>query len=168
MVKRQAFFQPKFERKALTFLNQQTIQSHMSKEQLADFWKKSFNFKEAELRAFQEVDRKLFVEEKHKAQAYEDHPLPIKRGKTISQPTTVMFMTSLLEIEPEDKVFEVGTGSGYQTAILAKLAKKVISTEVIPELVHFAKDNLKKANIENAEVIEAEGSKGYEHDCCWL
>ena len=135
------------------------------KELLVEFWSKNYKFNERELRAFEEVDRNLFIPEKIKTHAYEDRPLPILRGKTISQPTTVMIMTSALELEPGEKVFEVGTGSGYQAAIIAKIIGKrgkVISTEVIPELVHFSKANFEKANIKNIEVHEEDGSRGLE------
>jgi protein-L-isoaspartate(D-aspartate) O-methyltransferase len=69
-------------------------------------------------------------------------------------------MTSALELSPNDKVLEVGTGSGYQSAIIAQLVKTIISTEVIPELVEFSKNNIKKAGIENIRVFEEDGSKG--------
>ena len=90
-------------------------------------------------------------------------PLPLLRGKTISQPTTVMLMTHALELKQGDKIFEVGTGSGYQASIIAKIVGpkgKVITTEVVPELVQFAKQNLKKAEIDNVFVYEEDGSNG--------
>jgi len=133
------------------------------KNQLMDFWKKKFRFNEAELKAFREVKREDFVPEDLKEQAYDDMPLPLLRGKTISQPSTVMMMTSALELKAGDKVFEVGSGSGYQTAIIAKIVGekgKVVTTEILPELVTFAKQNLKKAKIENVVVYEDDGSKG--------
>jgi len=117
------------------------------------------------LNAFREIERVHFVPEELRHLSYEDVPLMLLRGKTISQPTTVMIMTSALELSPGDKVFEVGTGSGYQAAIIAKIVGpegKVISTEVIPELVSFARDNLRKAGIANVEVHEADASKGME------
>ena len=133
------------------------------KNSLLDFWKQNFSFTAAELKAFKEVQREDFIPKELKLQAYDDMPLPLLRGKTISQPTTVMMMTSALELKNEDKVFEVGTGSGYQTAIIAKIAAKgkVISTEILPELVSFAKQNLKKAGIKNVLLLEEDGSKGY-------
>ena len=134
---------------------------------LVDFWKQSFMFTEKEIAAFISVKREDFITEKYRDAAYSDVPLPILRGKTISQPTTVMVMTHALEVKAGMKIFEVGTGSGYQTAILAKLAGVkgvVISTEVIPELVNFAKDNLKKAGIENARIFEEDGSRGMESE----
>ena len=133
------------------------------KTELIKFWKDNFGFREIELNAFKEVNREEFIPESLKNSAYEDVPLPLLRGKTISQPTTVMIMTSALELEPGEKVFEVGTGSGYQSAVIAKIVGskgKVITTDVVPELVHFAKTNLKKANISNVFVHEEDGSSG--------
>jgi|TARA_Y100000310_G_scaffold316358_1_gene367984 protein-L-isoaspartate(D-aspartate) O-methyltransferase len=142
----------------------------MSSEQkthLMDFWKSKFHFKEAELKAFENINREDFIPENVKAQAYDDVPLPTLRGKTISQPSTIMMMTSALELKKGDKVFEVGTGSGYQTAIIAEIVGKegkVVSSEILPELVTFAKQNLKKSGIKNVEVHEDDGSKGFEEE----
>ena len=133
------------------------------KTELMRFWKENLGLTELELNAFKEIKREDFVPENVKAKAYEDVPLPLMRGKTISQPTTVMLMTHALELKSGDKVFEVGAGSGYQTAIMAKIIGskgKVITTEVIPELVIFSKQNLAKSRIDNVEVYEDDGSKG--------
>ena len=133
------------------------------KTELIDFWKDNFGFREIELKAFKEVERENFIPQELKSEAYNDMPLPLLRGKTISQPTTVMIMTHALELQPGEKVFEIGTGSGYQSAIIAKIIGpkgKVITTEVVPELVHFAKQNLKNAKIENVHVYEEDGSNG--------
>lgn len=133
------------------------------KNQLIEFWRENFDFTEEELDAFTKIKRENFIADKIKNYAYEDTPLPLTRGKTISQPTTVMIMTSALEINPGEKIFEVGTGSGYQAALLAKLTGdngKIITTEVVPELVEFSKTNFKKAEIKNIEVHECDGSKG--------
>lgn len=133
------------------------------KTELIRFWKDNFGFRNIELRAFQEVDREDFIPENLRNAAYQDMPLPLLRGKTISQPTTVMIMTHALELEPGEKVFEIGTGSGYQAAIIAKIvgAKgRVITTEVVPELVSFARQNLKKSKISNVFVYEDDGSNG--------
>lgn len=130
---------------------------------LLKFWKDNFAFRDIELRAFQEVNREYFVHESLVNSAYEDVPLPLMRGKTISQPTTVMMMTHALELQPNEKVFEIGTGSGYQAAIIAKIVGpkgKVITTEVVPELVQFARQNLRKAGVSNVLVYEDDGSKG--------
>jgi len=135
----------------------------VQKNQLVKFWKQMFKFQESEIRAFEQVNREDFVAKELKDSAYEDRPLPLLRGKTISQPTTVMIMTTALELEPGEKVFEVGTGSGYQAAIIAKIVGekgKVFTTEVVPELIHISKENLKKANIENVKVLEEDGANG--------
>ena len=132
------------------------------KTELIKFWKENFGFREMELKAFNEVDREDFIPQNLKNEAYHDMPLPLLRGKTISQPTTVMIMTHALELEPNEKVFEIGTGSGYQAAIIAKIVGKgkVITTEVVPELVSFARQNLRKAKIDNVFVYEDDGSNG--------
>ena len=133
------------------------------KADLVRFWKENFGFSEAELMAFKEVDREDFIPDEFKNSAYQDMPLPLVRGKTISQPTTVMIMTHALELEAGEKVFEIGTGSGYQAAIIAKIvgpSGKVITTEVVPELVSLAKKNLRKAGISNVFVYEDDGSNG--------
>lgn len=133
------------------------------KTELIKFWKDNFGFREIEYNAFKEVDRGDFIPENLKNAAYHDVPLPLLRGKTISQPTTVMIMTHALELEPGEKVFEIGTGSGYQAAIIAKIVGpkgQVITTEVVPELVQFARENLRKAKIENVRVYEDDGSNG--------
>lgn len=133
------------------------------KTELIKFWKDNFNFRSIELDAFRDVNREHFIPENIKNAAYQDTPLPLLRGKTISQPTTVMIMTSALELEPGEKVFEIGTGSGYQAAIIAKIVGhkgKVITTEVVPELVSFARVNLKRTEIGNVFVYEEDGSNG--------
>ena len=139
------------------------MQNMVQKSELVKFWQDNFGFSELELRAFQDVKREDFIPENLRNAAYQDMPLPLLRGKTISQPTTVMVMTHALELRHGEKVFEVGTGSGYQAAIIAKIigpGGKVITTEVVPELVHFAQQNLMKANISNVLVYEEDGSNG--------
>lgn len=131
---------------------------------LERFWAERFLFSPAEIFAFEEVRREDFIFPALKQVAYDDVPLPTLRGKTISQPTTVMMMTNALELEEGNKVFEVGTGSGYQSALIAKIVGpkgKVVSTEILPELVHFARSNLMKSGIKNVEVHEADGSRGF-------
>ncbi len=134
---------------------------------LEKFWAERFLFSPAEIFAFEEVKREDFVPPVLKQVAYDDIPLPILRGKTISQPTTVMMMTNALELEDGNKVFEVGSGSGYQAALIAKIVGpkgKVVSTEVLPELVLFARSNLMNACIKNVEVHEADGSRGWQKE----
>ncbi len=132
------------------------------KTELIKFWRENFGFREMELKAFKEIDRENFIPENLKNEAYQDMPLPLLRGKTISQPTTVMMMTHALELELGEKVFEIGTGSGYQAAIIAKIIGKgkVVTTEVVPELISFARQNLRKAKIDNVFVHEEDGSNG--------
>ncbi len=135
----------------------------IQKGELIKFWEDNFAFKNIELRAFRNVNRERFIPESLRNSAYQDIPLPLLRGKTISQPTTIMIMTHALELESGEKIFEIGTGSGYQAAIIAKIVGpkgKVITTEVVPELVHFAKENLKKSRIKNVFVHEDDGSHG--------
>ena len=135
------------------------------KTELMNFWKRSLSLTDAELDAFRSANREDFILHDYKYRAYDDVPLPILRGKTISQPSTVMLMTRALELRLGENVLEVGTGSGYQAAIIAKIVGskgKVITTEVVPELVSFARQNLAKANINNVVVYEEDGSKGME------
>ena len=134
------------------------------KGMLIEKWKALGLADEKLLTAFRNVPRELFVLERFVSEAYGDYPLPILSGQTISQPTTVMVMTAALELKPGYKVLEVGSGSGYQAAIIAELVKpegKVITVDVIKGLVDFAANNLKKANIKNVEVIHYNGSTGY-------
>lgn len=113
------------------------------------------------IKVFNEVPRHLFVGEHNKRFAYMDRPLPIEGGQTISAPHMVAIMTELLNVEKTDNILEIGAGSGYQAAVLAKLAKKVYSVEVNSDLVVFAKNNLNLAGIHNVDVIEFDGSRGY-------
>ena len=108
--------------------------------------------------AMKAVPRHLFVPEELKANAYDDRPLPIGHGATISQPYIVGLMTSLLSITPGDRVLELGTGSGYQAALLGILAGEVISFERIADLATTAKENLSLVGISNVIVIEGDGT----------
>ncbi len=105
--------------------------------------------------AFEEVDRKDFVPEDYKPEAYEDCALPIGYGQTISQPTVVAFMLELLDVQQGDKVLDVGSGSGWTTTLLAKLVGekgKVTGLEIIPELVDMGRENIKKYTLPNADI----------------
>ncbi|MBN2458868.1 protein-L-isoaspartate(D-aspartate) O-methyltransferase [Candidatus Woesearchaeota archaeon] len=113
------------------------------------------------LKAMREVPRELFVPEGLVVEAYNDHPLPIGHGQTISQPYIVAEMTELLELKGSEKVLEIGTGSGYQAAILSKLAKKVITLERIEGLAKKTRVLLKKHGYNNVTVIHGDGTKGY-------
>ena len=96
----------------------------------------------AVLAAMRKVPRHLFVEQALKPQAYEDHPLPIGQGQTISQPYVVAWMTQLLDVAPGMKVLEIGAGSGYQTAVLAEMGAVVYAVERVPELYQKARERL--------------------------
>ncbi|HJQ35884.1 MAG TPA: protein-L-isoaspartate(D-aspartate) O-methyltransferase [Thermoanaerobaculia bacterium] len=101
------------------------------------------------LDAFRSVPRELFVPPHLRYAAYEDSPLPLVRGQTISQPFIVALMTEMLQLRGEEKVLEIGTGSGYQTAILSRLTRMVYSAEVEPELSHTAAVRLGQLGIRN-------------------
>jgi protein-L-isoaspartate(D-aspartate) O-methyltransferase len=106
------------------------------------------------------VPRHRFVAEDDRDEAYEDHPLPIGRGQTISQPYIVAVMLEALALGPEDRVLEVGTGSGYVTALLSELADQVYSIERHAELSEKAQSVLAQLGIENATLIVGDGSRG--------
>jgi protein-L-isoaspartate(D-aspartate) O-methyltransferase len=133
-----------------------------AKEALLIYWKTSgIITKDAILRVFKKVPRENFVLKEYKEEAYLDEPLPIGHGQTISQPTTVAIMTSALEPKAGQKVLEIGTGSGYQAAILSELVGKkgkVYTIERISALAKFAKKNLQ--NYKNVIVVHADGTKG--------
>lgn len=113
------------------------------------------------LSAMRSVPRHLFVPAAYRDVAYSDCPLPIGRGQTISQPYIVAVMTELLAVKPEDRVLEIGAGSGYQAAILARLAKTVISIERINEVAEMARENLSRFGIGNVMIITGDGTIGY-------
>ncbi len=113
------------------------------------------------LAAFEQVPRHKFVSTQHQVLAYEDHPLPIGYGQTISQPSLVAAMTALLELSSMSKVLEIGTGSGYQAAILSLLAKQVISLEVVAPLADSARQRLAELGYTNVSVVEGDGNCGY-------
>jgi protein-L-isoaspartate(D-aspartate) O-methyltransferase len=112
------------------------------------------------LAAMRRVPRELFVPEANRALAYGDHPLPIGQGQTISQPFIVAFMTDLLDVQPGHRVLEVGTGCGYQAAVLAELADAVETIEVVPELARRARATLQDLGYRNIVVHEGDGQAG--------
>lgn len=138
------------------------------KERLIEYWESTGIIKDKKLlKAFKELARDYFIRDGFEEEAYGDYPLPIGAGQTISQPTTVMIMTQALELREGNKVLEVGAGSGYQAALIANMVGKkgkVITTEIIPELVKFAKDNLNKAKIKNVKIVNWDGSQGYKKE----
>lgn len=114
------------------------------------------------LEAMFAVPRHFFVPNALKAQAYKDNALPIAANQTISQPFIVARMTELLELAPDAKVLEIGAGSGYQTAILARLAARVFAIERIPQLANEAQQRLQTLSIKNVTLLCADGTSGLE------
>lgn len=113
------------------------------------------------LKAVSNVPRHMFVPEKYRQYSYDDSPLSIGHGQTISQPFIVAEMTRLLNLSSESKVLEIGTGSGYQAAVLAEITPKVYSIEIIQPLVEFAANNLKSAGYTNVRQRHADGYYGW-------
>ena len=112
------------------------------------------------LTAMEKIDRGLFVRGIFADRAYEDMPLPIACGQTISQPSVVGLMTQALQVNPRDTVLEVGTGSGYQAAILSQLARRVYTVDRYRRLVREAGDLFRKLDLVNITTITADGSHG--------
>ncbi|MCH8474027.1 MAG: protein-L-isoaspartate(D-aspartate) O-methyltransferase [Opitutales bacterium] len=115
----------------------------------------------AVLRAMQSVDRSHFVPEDLRPYAYADRPLPIGHGQTISQPYIVALMAQSLQLKPGDTILEGGTGCGYNAAVLSKIASKVYSVEIVPELAETARQNLASAEITNVEVRTGDAYQGW-------
>jgi protein-L-isoaspartate(D-aspartate) O-methyltransferase len=113
------------------------------------------------LAAMRKVPRHLFVDPSQRSQAYEDHPLPIPGNQTISQPYIVALMTELLDLKPEARVLEIGTGSGYQSAVLGELAREVYTIEIVPELARLAAERLTELQYRNVTVREGDGYRGW-------
>lgn len=113
------------------------------------------------LSVLEEVPRHLFVPESERPEAYADYPLPIGAGQTISQPYVVALMTSLLDVGREDRVLEIGTGSGYQAAILARLVREVYSIEIVPALAAQASRTLTGLGFANVHVRAGDGFRGW-------
>jgi protein-L-isoaspartate(D-aspartate) O-methyltransferase len=112
------------------------------------------------LAAMSRVPRDQFVSESFRAQAYEDHPLPIGEAQTISQPYIVALMLESLSLAPQDKVLEIGTGSGYATALLAELAAQVFSIERHSTLADSARQRLAELGYNNVQIFTGDGSLG--------
>ena len=116
---------------------------------------------ESVLQAMARVPRHLFVPESLRPYAYEDRPLPIGREQTISQPYIVGYMTDVLQLEPSHRVLEIGTGSGYQAAVLAEIATHVYSIEIVPELADGARRALTESGYRNVDVRTGNGYLGW-------
>ena len=114
------------------------------------------------LEAMGKIPRHLFIDESFKEKAYADHPLPIGEGQTISQPYVVALMTEALRLRPEDRVLEIGTGSGYQAAVLAEIVKEVYTIEIRKPLAESASKRLQELGYKNIQVKCADGYFGWE------
>lgn len=112
------------------------------------------------LNAMVTIPRHEFVESRYREQAYEDHPLPIAAGQTISQPYIVALMLELLQLEPSSTVLEIGTGSGYQTSLLTQLVSHVYSIERHPVLAQEAVATLSRLGLSNVTIVTGDGSQG--------
>ncbi|MBS1266515.1 MAG: Protein-L-isoaspartate O-methyltransferase [Candidatus Woesearchaeota archaeon] len=135
------------------------------KDQLISKWeKKGINPKI--IKAFKSVPRENFIDTNPISKAYLDQPLSIGNGQTISQPTTVMIMTQILDPKKNENILEIGTGSGYQAAIIAKIIEPTVltTTEIISQLAKQAKNNLKTSGISNVNVIHTDGGIGYKQN----
>lgn len=113
------------------------------------------------LDAMTRVPRELFVPQAFRSEAFEDHPVSIGHGQTISQPYIVGYMTEALKLEPTHRVLEIGTGCGYQTAVLAELAQEVFSIEVVPELAERARQTLSGLGYANVHIRTGDGYAGW-------
>jgi protein-L-isoaspartate(D-aspartate) O-methyltransferase len=116
----------------------------------------------AVLAAMLSVPRHRFVPDEYLDQAYGDHPLPIGYGQTISQPYIVALMTELLELKPDDRVLEIGTGSGYQAAVLAEIVDQVYTIEIVPELAQAAAERLAALGYDGIVATQGDGYYGWE------
>jgi protein-L-isoaspartate(D-aspartate) O-methyltransferase len=114
------------------------------------------------LEAMRRVERHRFVPEEFLDQAYDDHPLPIGYGQTISQPYIVALMSAALGVQPGDRVLEIGTGSGYQAAVLAEMGMEVYTIEIVPELAEAASARLQELGYSNVQALNADGYFGWE------
>ncbi|MFV2007725.1 MAG: protein-L-isoaspartate(D-aspartate) O-methyltransferase, partial [Longimicrobiales bacterium] len=113
------------------------------------------------LEAMQRVPRHEYVPAEYRASAYSDRPLPIGLAQTISQPYIVALMTELIQPEPDDRILEIGTGSGYQAAVAAELVSEVYTIEIIPELAHSAAERLERLGVSNVFVRAGDGYLGW-------
>jgi protein-L-isoaspartate(D-aspartate) O-methyltransferase len=113
------------------------------------------------LAAMQEIPRHLFISSPYDRLAYDDNPLPIGNGQTISQPYIVALMTELLQLKESDNVLEIGAGSGYQAAVLSLLVRRLTTIERIPSVANLALDHLNALGITNVDLIVGDGTLGY-------
>lgn len=134
----------------------------VTKEEMIEQQLKGRNISDsAVLEAMKEVDRALFVPEDLQEKAYEDRPLPIGKDQTISQPYIVAYMAEQLQLQENEKILEVGTGCGYNAAILSRLVQEVYSVEIIGWLAELAEDNLQKTAFTNIHTRHGDGYAGW-------
>jgi protein-L-isoaspartate(D-aspartate) O-methyltransferase len=134
----------------------------MLRENMVEYQIKSRGMSDEKiLKSMRRIPRHLFVPEQQRIYAYEDFPLPIGEGQTISQPHIVALMTSLLRLKGREKVLEIGTGSGYQAAILSKIAKEVYTVEKIASLGLKAEKLFKELGYRNIKVKISDGTEGW-------
>jgi protein-L-isoaspartate(D-aspartate) O-methyltransferase len=132
------------------------LREHMVRRQI-----EARGIRDAEiLDAFRAVPREAFVSQDYAQWAYDDHPLPIESGQTISQPYIVALMIEAAEIRRGDKVLEVGAGSGYAAAVISRIAGKVVGIERQGELARIAAERMKKLGYENVRIVEGDGTRG--------
>ncbi|MCD6419721.1 MAG: protein-L-isoaspartate(D-aspartate) O-methyltransferase [Synergistetes bacterium] len=136
-------------------LAQEMVETQIAKRGIKD---------ERVLAAMANLPRHLFVPPRLRDSAYDDTPLPIGMGQTISQPYMVALMTELLALKGDERVLEIGTGSGYQTAVLCKLCAQVYTVERIEELIPIAEENLITAGLRNFRIKHGDGSIGWEEE----
>ncbi|MFC2075329.1 protein-L-isoaspartate(D-aspartate) O-methyltransferase [Bdellovibrionota bacterium] len=113
------------------------------------------------LEAMEKIPREEFVPEALRSRAYEDGPLPIGKGQTISQPYIVALMTELLQVKPTERVLEIGTGSGYQTAVISEIAREIYTIEIVRSLFEQAKERLNRLGFSNIHFKPGDGYKGW-------
>lgn len=123
--------------------------------------KEKQKFDEKVLDAIGKVPRHAFLDKAFLEKAYEDRPFPIGEGQTISHPSTVAYQTQLLDVQKDDKILEIGTGSGYQTAVLSQMGAKIYSLERIKALHDRAKRILNEIGVKNARCLYGDGFEGY-------
>ena len=113
------------------------------------------------LAAMRSTPRHEFVSREMAGEAYEDHPVPIGHGQTISQPYIVAYMTAMLKVEQHHEVLEIGTGCGYQTAVLSQLCARVYTIEIVEDLARMARKNLERAGVHNVDFYCGDGGQGW-------
>ena len=142
----------------------QLVEQIKSNVQISSDFLKKDQLDDRVLEAISKVPRQEFVPEKQRRWAYKNRPLPIGYGQTISQPAVVAIMTDLLQLKQTDRVLEIGTGSGYQAAVLAELVDKVYSIEIVPELAERAAGDLKRTAYDNVILRSGDGYYGWKEE----